>query len=54
MTVYQIQIQYPNKDGWFPFFESFDTMTQANLRLIALWDSFPKNKFRVVPVAKKV
>lgn len=49
-TRYEIQIQYPNKDGWHSFFESYLTMTRAALRLITIRERFPKNEFRIEPV----
>jgi len=53
MTRYEIQIQYPNDPArWHSFFESFMTMTEAAIRLIEVRDMFPKNEFKVVPIAR--
>ena len=50
-TVYRIEISYPNKPGdWHLFYETFDTMTEASVRLIIVQDQFPKNVFRIMPV----
>jgi hypothetical protein len=50
-TRYLIEIKYPNKpEKWFSFYESFDSMTEAALRLITIGQSFPHNTFRVIPI----
>jgi hypothetical protein len=53
-TKYEVQIKYPNKEGWHPFFSSHKTMTMAAIAMIRIKDRFPHNKFRVEPVAGKV
>ena len=47
---WEIEIMYSNKKEWDTFFEHFASEMEAATRLIHVRASFPKNKFRIVPV----